>query len=239
MGSGRHRRRRHRPGRGAGCRGAWFLRGAAGQRGLRQGHLVARHQAGARRRALHGARRHRPGARGLARAHHLAGECAARGAAAGLRGAQLPALRCAVLRCGPEDVRRARRPAEPGADGSAVRPRHDAGAAHAAQPGPGGRHQVLGRSVRRCAAGAAAGAHRHRPRRAARQPLRRHLVAARAGQGARTAGARRRNRRKLQRARALRGERGRRVGGRGAQHGPRCRRAAQAARWWRPARACT
>ena len=171
MGPGGDRRRRHRAGRGAGRGGARPVGGAAGKRGLRQGHLVARDQAGARRRALPGAGRHRPGARGAARAQHAAGQRAAGGAAPGLRGAGLQAVRAALLRRRPEGLRRAGRPPQPGADRGAVGAAHAGAAAHGAAAGAGRRHQVLGRPVRRCAAGAAAGAHRHRARRRGAEPL--------------------------------------------------------------------
>ena len=112
-----------------------------------------------------------------------------------------------------------------GADAGAVRQPHPGGAAHRAPAGPGRRGQVLGRAVRRRAVGRAAGAHRHPARCGGAEPCAGHRLAARRRQGERAAGARRRKRRRLRAARALRGQCHRRVGGRGARHGPRCRRA--------------
>ena len=56
-----------------------------------------------------------------------------------------------------------------------------AGPAHGAAAGPEGRRRVLGRPVRRCAAGARPGAHGGRARRPAGEPLRGHRAAARTG----------------------------------------------------------
>ena len=61
--------------------------------------------------------------------------------------------------------------AEPGADRDAVGARTQELLPTVRAPGPGRRHQVLGRAVRRRAAGGAAGAHRHRARRGGAEPL--------------------------------------------------------------------